>query len=147
MSISSSFMLMSSWTVMMSVHRVVFVGVVVFVIMIVVVVVVVRLGTLTPAHELPRRWLAHRLVQHAAPLVAGLRMKRDVRSDPRQHVVTREHELVARLPEAQVPGGVAGCPNGREIPSRNLRPFAVFEKDVGLHRIDERAQGHGGLLE
>ena len=68
-------------------------------------------------------------------------------SDARQHMVAREHELIARLPEAQVSGRVTGRPYRREIPARDVGPLAVFEEHIGLHRVDQRAQRHRRLLQ
>ena len=86
--------------------------------------------------------LVERLEEVAQRVITRLRVKRDVGRDARQHVITREHELVTRLPETQVSGRMTGRPYRREIPARYVGSLAVFEQDVGLHRVDQRPQWH-----
>ena len=78
---------------------------------------------------------------------SGLGVEGDVGGDAGQDVVAREHEGVAGLPEAEVAGGVAGSPDGHEVPTGHLGLVAVLDHQIGLDRGDEGQHGHGGALQ
>src|SRR5450755_2161472 len=59
-----------------------------------------------------------------------LRMERDVGSNPGQYVVTGKQHTVPVGMEADVPGGVSGCPHGPEVPAREVEHLVVFNEFV-----------------
>src|ERR1700730_19131934 len=70
--------------------------------------------------------LLERVEVVAQRIGARLRVERDVRRDPGQNMVTREHERVRRLPEAEMPGRMPRRPDRREIPTRDVGLVAVL---------------------